>query len=143
VEGAKYVEAEWPPAEFIVGNPPFLGGKLMRKGLGDEYIETLFDIYDGRVPPEADLVTYWFEKAHAQIKIGCTQRAGFVATNSIRGGASRRVLDRIVEESRIFGGAMSAGLSMGRRCECHSCASKRTAFLAALMGKWSPESMPI
>ncbi len=30
----RYVEAEWPAAEFIVGNPPFLGGKLMRNGLG-------------------------------------------------------------------------------------------------------------
>ena len=27
-------EPEWPEAEFIVGNPPFLGGKRMRQGLG-------------------------------------------------------------------------------------------------------------
>ena len=31
-----FVEAEWPEADYIVGNPPFLGGKLMRRGLGDE-----------------------------------------------------------------------------------------------------------
>ncbi len=49
-------EAEWPEAEFIVGNPPFLGGKLLRRGLGDDYVETLFDVFDGRVPREADLV---------------------------------------------------------------------------------------
>jgi type II restriction/modification system DNA methylase subunit YeeA len=95
-------EPEWPEAEFIVGNPPFLGGKLMRSGLGDHDVETLFALYRGRVPPEADLVTYWFEKAHAHVKSGQTKRVGLVATNSIRGGANRRVLDRIVSENCIF-----------------------------------------
>src|SRR5450756_841277 len=50
-------EAEWPEAEFIVGNPPFLGGKMMRLGLGDAYVDDLFVVYEGRVPREADLVT--------------------------------------------------------------------------------------
>jgi type II restriction/modification system DNA methylase subunit YeeA len=95
-------EAVWPEAEFIVGNPPFLGGKLMRAGLGDHEVETLFDRYRGRVPPEADLVIYWFEKSRAQIQSGQTNRVGLVATNSIRGGANRRVLDRIGSESHIF-----------------------------------------
>jgi type II restriction/modification system DNA methylase subunit YeeA len=95
-------ESEWPEAEFIVGNPPFLGGKLMRAGLGDNDVETLFDRYRGRVPAEADLVIYWFEKARAQIQSGQTKRVGLVATNSIRGGANRRVLDRIGSESSIF-----------------------------------------
>jgi type II restriction/modification system DNA methylase subunit YeeA len=97
-----YVEAEWPKAEFIVGNPPFLGIRLMRAGLGDKNVEQLFKIYGGCVSHEADLVTYWFEKARAAIKAGHTQRAGLVATNSIRGGANRRVLDGIAAESRIF-----------------------------------------
>ena len=101
-EEARYVEAEWPKAEFIVGNPPFLGIRLMRNGLGDEMVERLFEIYDGRVSREADLVVYWFEKARAALKAGRTQRVGLVATNSIRGGANRRVLDQIVSESRIF-----------------------------------------
>ena len=98
----RYVEAEWPAAEFIVGNPPFLGIRLMRNGLGDETVERLFAIYDGRVSREADLVVYWFEKARAALKAGRARRVGLVATNSIRGGANRRVLDRIVAESRIF-----------------------------------------
>lgn len=97
-----YVVAEWPPAEFIVGNPPFLGGKLMRAGLGDEYVETLFDVYDGRVSREADLVVYWFEKARVQIKAGKSRRAGLVATNSIRGGVNREVIDRILTDTRLF-----------------------------------------
>src|SRR5450756_1104433 len=30
-------EAAWPSATVIIGNPPFLGGKLIRSNLGDEY----------------------------------------------------------------------------------------------------------
>ena len=95
-------EAEWPEAEFIIGNPPFLGGKLLRGGLGDDYVETLFSAYDGRVPREADLVTYWFEKARAAIAAGRTKAAGLVSTNSIRGGANRRVLERLMQDATIF-----------------------------------------
>ena len=60
---SRFVEAAWPEADFIVGNPPFLGGKLLRRGLGDDNVETLFRVYEGRVPAEADLVCYWFAKA--------------------------------------------------------------------------------
>jgi type II restriction/modification system DNA methylase subunit YeeA len=95
-------EAKWPPAEFIVGNPPFLGVRMMRAGLGDAAVEHLFEVYDGRVSREADLVCYWFEKARAALKERQTTRVGLVATNSIRGGANRRVVDHIVSQSRIF-----------------------------------------
>ena len=57
--------AEWPAAEFIIGNPPFLGGKLLRSNLGDEYVDAMFSVYKGRVPAEADIVCYWFENARA------------------------------------------------------------------------------
>jgi type II restriction/modification system DNA methylase subunit YeeA len=97
-----FEEAKWPPSEFIVGNPPFLGGKLLRTELGDEIVDAVFRVYDGRVPQEADLVVYWFEKARAALKSKRSARIGLVATNSIRGGANRRVLDRIVQENRIF-----------------------------------------
>lgn len=95
-------EAEWPTADVIVGNPPFLGGSVMRGELGDDYVETLRRTYDGRVPGGADLVTYWFEKARAQIAAGKLQAAGLVSTNSVRGGANRKVLERIVDTTRIF-----------------------------------------
>ena len=102
-----YAETEWPVAEFIVGNPPFLGGKLLRSSLrdqflGDEYVDQLFTTFAGRVPQEADLVVYWFEKARAAVSAQRSMRVGLVATNSIRGGANRRILDRICEQSRIF-----------------------------------------
>ena len=97
-----FVEAEWPEADFIVGNPPFLGGKLMRRGLGDATVETLFKLYDGRVPAEADLVCYWFAKAWQAVQAGRAKRVGLVATNSIRGGANRKVLEPIAEAGAIF-----------------------------------------
>ena len=95
-------EAEWPPAEFIIGNPPFLGGKLLRKHLGDEYVDALFGAYHGRVPSEADFVCYWFEKARTMLEQGRAKRAGLLATQGIRGGANRRVLQRIKESGDIF-----------------------------------------
>ncbi len=95
-------EPEWPAAEFIVGNPPFLGGKLLRTGLSDEYVDTLFKQYNGKVPAEADLVCYWFDKAQQAIAAGTVKRAGLLATQGIRGGANRRVLQRIKETGDIF-----------------------------------------
>ena len=101
-ETGSYEEAQWPEAEFIVGNPPFLGGKLLRTGLGDDYVGTLFKIYTEGVPQEADLVLYWFEKAHVALNLNRSKRIGFVATNSIRGGANRRIVDEILNDARIF-----------------------------------------
>src|SRR5229473_2854138 len=95
-------EAEWPKVDVVVGNPPFLGGKLMRKALGDAYVDRLFATYAGRVPAEADLVAYWFAKAWERIRDGRLKRAGLVATNSMRGGPSRRVLDAIAKDGTIF-----------------------------------------
>lgn len=95
-------EAEWPGTEFIIGNPPFVGGKLMRTYLGNEYVAQLFAIYDGRVPREADYVCYWHEKARAMIAGGQAKRVGLLATQGIRGGANRKVLERIKETGDIF-----------------------------------------
>lgn len=95
-------EAQWPQADCIIGNPPFLGDKKMRGELGDEYTEALRKCYEDRVPGGADLVTYWFEKARAQIEDGKCQRVGLVATNSIRGGANQKVLARICDTTKIF-----------------------------------------
>lgn len=97
-----YVEAEWPQVDVIVGNPPFLGGSKKRRELGDDTFEALSKIYDGRVPPGADLVCYWFDKANIAIENGCALRAGLVSTNSIRGGSNRHVLDEVVSRQEIF-----------------------------------------
>ncbi len=95
-------ETEWPVADVIVGNPPFLGDKMMRGELGDSYVTTLRNRYKGRVPGGADLVCYWFDKARQQIEQGKTKAAGLVSTNSVRGGANRTVLDNICQTMPIF-----------------------------------------
>ena len=95
-------EPEWPATEFIIGNPPFLGGKLLRSQLGDGYVDALFGLYDGRVPAEADLVCYWFEKAREMLPGAHAKRVGLLATQGIRGGANRRVLQQIKETGDIF-----------------------------------------
>ena len=94
-------EQEWPEADVIVGNPPFLGDKKMREGLGDKYVDELRSLYADRVPGGADLVTYWFEKARAQMQAGKARRAGLLATNSIRMVGNRPVLKRLKETGDI------------------------------------------
>ncbi len=94
--------AEWPKADVVVGNPPFLGAKKMNSELGEKYTQELRLAWGQLVPGLADLVCYWFAKANHQIQIGSSKRSGLVATNSVRDGASRDVLKSIVESGRIF-----------------------------------------
>ena len=102
VEGDKWSEASWPKASVVIGNPPFLGGGKKRGELGDEYFTALDDVYKGSVPGFADLVCYWFAKSLKAIENNGLTAAGLVSTNSIRGGANRKVLDAIADRGRIF-----------------------------------------
>ncbi|OCC24370.1 DNA methyltransferase [Croceicoccus estronivorus] len=95
VEVYRYVKpraAKWPKADFIVGNPPFIGGKDVRERLGDGYFEALFATCD--VPESADFVMHWWDKAALAVRKGGTRRFGFVTTNSITQVFSRRVIAR-------------------------------------------------
>jgi type II restriction/modification system DNA methylase subunit YeeA len=102
VKNILFNEARWPTCDAIIGNPPFLGGSKMLRELGEDYVQTLRAEYEGRVPGGADLVTYWFEKARSQIAAGNCQRAGLVATQSLRKGSNQKVLARICDTSKIF-----------------------------------------
>ena len=95
-------EPEWPEAEFIVGNPPFLGHLPFRESLGDAYVNAVYAIYGARIPNSSDLCCYWFEKARAQIEARHTQRAGLLATQAIRFQSNRPVLARIKSSGNIF-----------------------------------------
>ncbi len=95
-------EPDWPEADVVIGNPPFLGYSPMRETLGDEYTAAVRKLYKKAVPAFADLVCYWFHKAGKLVMDGKLTRAGLVATNSIRGGRNRTVLDRIVDTAAIF-----------------------------------------
>ena len=94
-------EPEWTPVDVIIGNPPFLGSSKMRGELGEDYTNALFNLYGDRLPA-SDLVCYWFEKARDMIEKGKAKRAGLLATQAIRGGANRKVLERIKETGDIF-----------------------------------------
>lgn len=93
-------EANWPDADVIIGNPPFLGSKFMRKGrpankrnpaiagLGAGYVDKLFHAYRGDPPASANFVSYWFSKTLDLMAKNRITRAGLVATQSVRLGAS-------------------------------------------------------
>lgn len=93
--------AEWPAADVVVGNPPFLGNYRMIAELGAHYTHSLRAAWPD-VPGGVDLVCYWFAKAWAMMIAHKLVRGGFVTTNSIRGGANREVLKPIVAHGRIF-----------------------------------------
>ena len=79
-------EPEWPEADVVIGNPPFLGNKKMRGGLGDEYADTLWRAYQGWVSTGSDLVCYWLAKAGRSVTEKKARRVGL--SPPIRSGAA-------------------------------------------------------
>ncbi|HEX8843349.1 MAG TPA: DNA methyltransferase [Pyrinomonadaceae bacterium] len=84
-------KAEWPEADYVIGNPPFVGNWRMRSVLGDGYVEALRQIYDD-VPETSDYVMYWWNQAAHSTRSGKTKRFGLIATNSLRQTFNRRVI---------------------------------------------------
>lgn len=92
--------ADWPEVEFIVGNPPFIGGKDMRVQLGDGYAEAVWKARPN-VPGGADFVMHFWDAAAERLTRKGTKahpnylrRFGFITTNSITQTFSRRVIER-------------------------------------------------
>lgn len=92
--------AEWPEADYIVGNPPFIGASRMRDLLGDGYTETLRGVWKKDVPESADFVMFWWEKAAELVRAGAAKRFGFITTNSIHQTFNRRVLEKHLNASK-------------------------------------------
>ncbi|MCE9631002.1 MAG: class I SAM-dependent DNA methyltransferase, partial [Planctomycetia bacterium] len=90
-------KAEWPQADFVVGNPPFIGNKRMRTVLGDEYTATLRATYE-EVPDTADYVMYWWDKAARIARAGGLQRFGLITTNSITQTLNRAIVAEHIQE---------------------------------------------
>ncbi len=99
---AGFVEAEWPKADVVIGNPPFLGQRFQVRELGESYVKALRNIYSKQVSGNVDLVCYWFVKALTALNSGGLLAAGLVSTNSVRGGDNRAVLSQIIERFQIF-----------------------------------------
>jgi len=92
----KYVnprKAEWPQADFVVGNPPFIGKGKIREALGDGYVEAL-RIACSDVPDSADFVMYWWDHAAELTRTGKLRRFGLITTNSLRQIFNRRIVER-------------------------------------------------
>ncbi len=83
--------AAWPRADFIVGNPPFIGNKRMREALGDGYVEALRAAWPD-VPESSDFVMYWWQRAARQVAAGQARRMGLITTNSLTMVFNRRVV---------------------------------------------------
>ncbi len=86
---------DWPEADFIIGNPPFIGGKDIREKLGGNYAETLWKTHKA-MNDSADLVMYWWDRAADILTRKKTRliRFGFVTTNSITQVFQRRTVER-------------------------------------------------
>jgi hypothetical protein len=97
--------AEWPEADFIVGNPPFIGAKDMREALGDGYTEAIRDAYLYKVRKSADYVMFWWYKAAKAVRgklegwDEAAQRFGLISTNSIRQTFNRKVMEKQIKGS--------------------------------------------
>ena len=85
-------QAAWPAADFVVGNPPFIGASTLRRALGDGYVEALRQVWDA-VPESADFVMVWWHHAAKLTQRGALRQFGFITTNSLRQTFNRRVVE--------------------------------------------------
>ena len=96
VEVWRYVKpraAKWPQADFIVGNPPFIGSKRMPLRLGQPYVDAVRTVFP-EVAGSADFVMYWWQRCSAFVRSNSVRRFGLITTNSIGQSQSRRVLQK-------------------------------------------------
>ena len=89
-------KAAWPPADFIVGNPPFIGKLRMREALGDGYVQALRAAWP-EVPDSADFVMFWWQHAASLVAAGHVRRLGLITTNSLRQTFNRRVVQAALD----------------------------------------------
>jgi hypothetical protein len=92
---------DWPTAEFIVGNPPFIGASYLRSRLGDQFAEALWKA-NPHVNESADFVMFWWDRAAELLtrKGTALRRFGLITTNSISQVFQRRVIERHVKAKR-------------------------------------------
>lgn len=98
----EYVDAKrykWPEADFIVGNPPFIGGKDIRAEQGDGYVTALRRVYDD-VPDSADFVMYWWQRAAELTRAGKLRRFGLITTNSLPQVFNRKVVEQNLDAAK-------------------------------------------
>lgn len=90
----------WPEADYIVGNPPFLGTSRMRDGLGDGYTEALRSAFQKHKPDSWDFVMFWWHHAAELVRDKKAQQFGFITTNSIHQTFNRRCLEAFLNNDK-------------------------------------------
>jgi hypothetical protein len=98
--------APWPAADFIVGNPPYLGEKRQREVFGDGYVDALRSAYP-EVPDSADFVLYWWYRAAEEVAAGRTIRAGLITTNTLVQSKNRVVIERAADKGAVVSWAVA------------------------------------
>lgn len=91
-------KAEWPAADYIIGNPPFIGNKRMRAVLGDGYVDALRNTWTD-MPDSADFVMYWWHKAADLTSKENNKCFGLITTNSLNQTFNRRVIQAHLDDS--------------------------------------------
>jgi hypothetical protein len=91
--GEAAIRTPWPAADIIIGNPPFLGAKLIKPERGPDYVKALRKLYP-EIPGMADYCVYWFRRAHDHLPAltkedSLTGHGGLVGTQNIRNNQSR------------------------------------------------------
>jgi SAM-dependent methyltransferase len=126
---------DWPDAEFIVGNPPFIGGKDVRAQLGDSYVEALWKVHKS-MNDSADFVMYWWDHAAELLtkKKTVLRRFGLVTTNSITQVFQRRTLERHLTAKQPISIVMAIGDHPWTKVTSDS-AAVRIAMTVAEVGK--------
>lgn len=94
-------KAGWPEAEFVIGNPPFLGSKVFRQnGLPDAYVENMYSTFE--ITKTSDLCCYWFALMEHRLRAAPHSRFGLLATQGIRGRENRQVIERLCDSGHLF-----------------------------------------
>jgi len=91
---------EWPEADYVVGNPPFLGSKRMRESFGDGYTTALYSVWKDDIPGACDFVFYWWFIAAEKVQDGNLKRFGFITTNSLSQVTARKVTERFLKSTK-------------------------------------------
>lgn len=88
---------DWPRTDYIMGNPPFVGARLM----GAEQKEDINAIFPGwKNAGNLDYVSCWYKKA-ADLMAGTSIRAALVSTNSVTQGEAVANLWKPLFESGV------------------------------------------
>lgn len=93
IEVGDALAGAWPEADYVIGNPPFLGQQRLRAVLGDAYVDALRAAHP-EVPETCDLVMYFWHRAAELLRSRKIERFGFITTNSVTQPMNRAVVAR-------------------------------------------------